>query len=169
MTYNEEAMNTLHDKNARIRLVHGASCNGGTPYPARIIPAMYVRHGKADLHRLSRGLRRSNNGRALTSCGGRCRSGRTVRVRPVQIFTQRRRVRPAPKTPDRFPCASAAALGRGSGLPYAPCPGNSMVPGKLTVLLKRATPRRCKDPDYMQRVANEPSRCARSPDNRTKR
>jgi pimeloyl-ACP methyl ester carboxylesterase len=30
-----------------------------------------------------------------------------------------------------------------------------MVPGKLTVLLKMATPRRYKDPDYMKRVAGD--------------
>jgi len=30
-----------------------------------------------------------------------------------------------------------------------------MVPGKLTVLLKLATPRRYKDPDYMQRIAGD--------------
>jgi poly(3-hydroxyoctanoate) depolymerase len=30
-----------------------------------------------------------------------------------------------------------------------------MVPGKLTVLLKMATPRRYKDPDYMRRVAGD--------------
>jgi len=29
------------------------------------------------------------------------------------------------------------------------------VPGKLTVLLKMATPRRYKDPDYMRRVAGD--------------
>ena len=32
----------------------------------------------------------------------------------------------------------------------ATSPGHLMVPGKLTVLLKMATPRRYKDPDYMQ-------------------
>ena len=31
----------------------------------------------------------------------------------------------------------------------ATSPGSLMVPGKLTVLLKMATPRRYKDPDYM--------------------
>jgi poly(3-hydroxyalkanoate) depolymerase len=35
----------------------------------------------------------------------------------------------------------------------ATSPGHFMVPGKLTVLLKMATPRRYKDPDYMKRVA----------------
>ncbi len=30
-----------------------------------------------------------------------------------------------------------------------------MVPGKLTVLLKMATPRRYKDPDYMRRIAGD--------------
>jgi poly(3-hydroxyalkanoate) depolymerase len=37
----------------------------------------------------------------------------------------------------------------------ATSPGHLMVPGKLTVLLKMATPRRYKDPDYMKRVAGE--------------
>src|SRR5215468_8450420 len=37
----------------------------------------------------------------------------------------------------------------------ATSPGHLMVPGKLTVLLKMATPRRYKDPDYMQRVAGD--------------
>jgi hypothetical protein len=31
--------------------------------------------------------------------------------------------------------------------------GHLMVPGKLTVLFKMATPRRYKDPEYMQRIA----------------
>ena len=35
----------------------------------------------------------------------------------------------------------------------ATSPGHLMVPGKLTVLLKMATPRRYKDPDYMRRTA----------------
>src|SRR5262245_4866365 len=35
----------------------------------------------------------------------------------------------------------------------ATSPGHLMVPGKLTVLLKMATPRRYKDPEYMSRVA----------------
>ena len=35
----------------------------------------------------------------------------------------------------------------------ATSPGHLMVPGKLGVLLKMATPRRYKDPDYMRRVA----------------
>jgi poly(3-hydroxyalkanoate) depolymerase len=35
----------------------------------------------------------------------------------------------------------------------ATSPGHLMVPGKLTVLLKMATPQRYKDPDYMQRIA----------------
>jgi poly(3-hydroxyalkanoate) depolymerase len=35
----------------------------------------------------------------------------------------------------------------------ATSPGHLMVPGKLTVLLKMATPRRYKDPNYMKRVA----------------
>ena len=37
----------------------------------------------------------------------------------------------------------------------ATSPGHLMVPGKLTVLLKMATPRRYKDPDYMNRIAGE--------------
>ena len=37
----------------------------------------------------------------------------------------------------------------------ATSPGHLMVPGKLAVLLKLATPRRYKDPAYMQRVAGE--------------
>ena len=37
----------------------------------------------------------------------------------------------------------------------ATSPGHLMVPGKLTVLLKMATPRRYKDPDYMNKVAGE--------------
>jgi len=37
----------------------------------------------------------------------------------------------------------------------ATSPGSLMVPGKLTVLLKMATPRRYKDPDYMNRVAGD--------------
>jgi poly(3-hydroxyalkanoate) depolymerase len=37
----------------------------------------------------------------------------------------------------------------------ATSPGHLMVPGKLTVLLKMATPRRYKDPDYMNEVAGE--------------
>jgi poly(3-hydroxyalkanoate) depolymerase len=37
----------------------------------------------------------------------------------------------------------------------ATSPGHLMVPGKLTVLLKMATPRRYKDPDYMSSVAGE--------------
>jgi poly(3-hydroxyalkanoate) depolymerase len=37
----------------------------------------------------------------------------------------------------------------------ATSPGHLMVPGKLTVLLKLATPRRYKDPGFMQRVAGE--------------
>jgi poly(3-hydroxyoctanoate) depolymerase len=37
----------------------------------------------------------------------------------------------------------------------ATSPGHLMVPGKLTVLLKLATPRRYKDPAYMHRVAGE--------------
>ena len=37
----------------------------------------------------------------------------------------------------------------------ATSPGHLMVPGKLTVLLKMATPRRYKDPDYMRRVAGD--------------
>ncbi len=35
----------------------------------------------------------------------------------------------------------------------ATSPGHLMVPGKITVLLKMATPRRYKDPDYMRRIA----------------
>ena len=37
----------------------------------------------------------------------------------------------------------------------ATSPGHLMVPGRLTVLLKMATPRRYKDPDYMKRVAGD--------------
>jgi poly(3-hydroxyalkanoate) depolymerase len=37
----------------------------------------------------------------------------------------------------------------------ATSPGHLMVPGKLTVLLKLATPRRYKDPDYMGRIAGD--------------
>ncbi len=37
----------------------------------------------------------------------------------------------------------------------ATSPGHLMVPGKLAVLLKVATPRRYKDPDYMKRIAGE--------------
>jgi len=37
----------------------------------------------------------------------------------------------------------------------ATSPGHLMVPGKLTVLLKVATPRRYKDPDYMKRIAGD--------------
>jgi poly(3-hydroxyalkanoate) depolymerase len=37
----------------------------------------------------------------------------------------------------------------------ATSPGHLMVPGKPTVLLKMATPRRYKDPDYMKRVAGD--------------
>ena len=37
----------------------------------------------------------------------------------------------------------------------ATSPGHLMVPGRLTVLLKIATPRRYKDPDYMRRVAGD--------------
>jgi len=37
----------------------------------------------------------------------------------------------------------------------ATSPGHLMVPGKLTVLLKMATPRRYKDPGYMRRVAGD--------------
>jgi poly(3-hydroxyalkanoate) depolymerase len=37
----------------------------------------------------------------------------------------------------------------------ATSPGHLMVPGKLTVLLKMATPRRYKDPDYMKRIAGD--------------
>jgi poly(3-hydroxyalkanoate) depolymerase len=37
----------------------------------------------------------------------------------------------------------------------ATSPGHLMVPGKLTVLLKMATPRRYKDPDYMSRFAGD--------------
>jgi poly(3-hydroxyalkanoate) depolymerase len=37
----------------------------------------------------------------------------------------------------------------------ATSPGHLMVPGKPTVLLKMATPRRYKDPDYMRRVAGD--------------
>jgi poly(3-hydroxyalkanoate) depolymerase len=37
----------------------------------------------------------------------------------------------------------------------ATSPGHLMVPGKLAVLLKMATPRRYKDPDYMKRIAGD--------------
>jgi poly(3-hydroxyalkanoate) depolymerase len=37
----------------------------------------------------------------------------------------------------------------------ATSPGHLMVPGKLTVLLKMATPRRYKDPDYMRSIAGD--------------
>jgi len=37
----------------------------------------------------------------------------------------------------------------------ATSPGHLMVPGKLTVLLKMATTRRYKDPDYMRRIAGD--------------
>jgi poly(3-hydroxyalkanoate) depolymerase len=37
----------------------------------------------------------------------------------------------------------------------ATSPGHLMVPGKPTVLLRMATPRRYKDPDYMNRVAGD--------------
>jgi poly(3-hydroxyalkanoate) depolymerase len=37
----------------------------------------------------------------------------------------------------------------------ATSPGHLMVPGKLTVLLKLATPRRYKDPEYMRRIAGD--------------
>jgi poly(3-hydroxyalkanoate) depolymerase len=37
----------------------------------------------------------------------------------------------------------------------ATSPGSLMVPGKLTVLLKMATPRRYKDADYMDRIAGD--------------
>jgi poly(3-hydroxyalkanoate) depolymerase len=37
----------------------------------------------------------------------------------------------------------------------ATSPGHLMVPGKLTVLLKMATPRRYKDADYMKRIAGD--------------
>jgi poly(3-hydroxyalkanoate) depolymerase len=37
----------------------------------------------------------------------------------------------------------------------ATSPGHLMVPGRLTVLLKLATPRRYKDPDYTQRIAGD--------------
>ena len=37
----------------------------------------------------------------------------------------------------------------------ATSPGSLMVPGKLTVLLKMATPRRYKDPDYLKRIAGD--------------
>jgi poly(3-hydroxyalkanoate) depolymerase len=37
----------------------------------------------------------------------------------------------------------------------ATSPGHLMVPGKLTVLLKMATPRRYKDPYYMKRIAGD--------------
>jgi hypothetical protein len=33
--------------------------------------------------------------------------------------------------------------------------GHLMVPGKLTVLFKMATPRRYKDPEYMQRIGGD--------------
>ena len=37
----------------------------------------------------------------------------------------------------------------------ATSPGHLMVPGRLTVLLKMATPRRYKDPAYMEEIAGE--------------
>src|SRR5499425_3140883 len=37
----------------------------------------------------------------------------------------------------------------------ATSPGHLMVPGRLTVLLKMATPRRYKDPAYMRRIAGD--------------
>jgi poly(3-hydroxyalkanoate) depolymerase len=37
----------------------------------------------------------------------------------------------------------------------ATSPGHLMIPGKLSVLLKMASPRRYKDPGYMQRVAGD--------------
>jgi poly(3-hydroxyalkanoate) depolymerase len=37
----------------------------------------------------------------------------------------------------------------------ATSPGHLMVPGKLTVLLKLATPRRYKDPEYMRQIAGD--------------
>lgn len=37
----------------------------------------------------------------------------------------------------------------------ATSPGHLMVPGRLTVMLKMATPRRYKDPDYMRRIAGD--------------
>jgi len=37
----------------------------------------------------------------------------------------------------------------------ATSPGSLMVPGKLTVLLKMATPRRYKDPEYLSRIAGD--------------
>src|SRR5262245_3763751 len=37
----------------------------------------------------------------------------------------------------------------------ATSPGHLMVPGKLTVLSKMITPRRYKDPDYLNRVAGD--------------
>ena len=37
----------------------------------------------------------------------------------------------------------------------ATSPGHLMVPAKLTVFLKMATPRRYKDPDYMKRIAGD--------------
>jgi len=37
----------------------------------------------------------------------------------------------------------------------ATSPGHLMVPGRLSVMLKMATPRRYKDPGYMQRIAGD--------------
>src|SRR5262249_56060940 len=37
----------------------------------------------------------------------------------------------------------------------ATSPGHLMVPAKLTVLLKMATPRRYKDSNYMERIAGD--------------
>ena len=37
----------------------------------------------------------------------------------------------------------------------ATSPGHLMVPGRLSVMLKMATPRRYKDPDYMRRIAGD--------------
>ena len=42
----------------------------------------------------------------------------------------------------------------------ATSPGHLMVPGRLTVLLKMATPRRYKDPDHMKRIAGKIGRIA---------
>jgi poly(3-hydroxyalkanoate) depolymerase len=37
----------------------------------------------------------------------------------------------------------------------ATSPGHLMIPGKLTVLLKMATPRRYQDPEYMRKIAGD--------------
>jgi hypothetical protein len=48
-----------------------------------------------------------------------------------------------------------ALNGFGAIILAATSPGHLMVPGKLTVLLKMATPRRYKDPEYMGKIAGD--------------